>query len=128
MRHEYAHPTVILLLDEHLTADNAEAKEWLKESRFFTCEATDIFEALEDISDFTTPRRPDVVLIEVGSLSDDFSLVNEMVRTSSDETMCPIFALSNTGKVVNQKECFEGNLGQLTAELNKMIPHFARAA
>ncbi len=32
----------------------------------------DIFDALEELADFTVRSRPDVILLEVGSLADDF--------------------------------------------------------
>lgn len=127
MGRTYTHQSVILLLDEK-AEDNSYIKQRFQESRFLTFEATDIFQALEDISDFTVRSRPDVVLLEVASLSEDFLFVSEMVQTSLGKDQLAIFALSDTGKIVNSKECFEGNLMQLEAELDKMIPKFAHTA
>ena len=124
MKQGYTHLPVILLLDGN-AIDNDCVKEWFKTSRFLTSETVDIFQALEEISDFTVRCRPDVVLLEVNSLTEDFFTVRKMVQTSSGECGFPIFALSDSGKIINHKECFEGNLTQLKTQLNKMIPELA---
>ena len=122
MRHENEHQPIILLLDGNTSADNKFVKRWFQKSRFFTCEATDIFQALEDISDFTMAQRPDVVLLEVRSMTDDFHVIKKVIRTPAGQTEMPIFAFSENGSVINDTECFEGNLAQLEARLNRMIP------
>jgi CheY-like chemotaxis protein len=133
MRHENEHQPVILLLDGGPSADNKFIKRWFQKSRFLTCEATDIFQALEDVSDFTMPQRPDVVLLEVKSMPEQFQVIRKMIQTPAGQSEMPIFAFSESGKRINHKECFEGNLAELEARLNQMIPagpetHSARAA
>ena len=122
MTHEYTHQPVILLLDGSPSTDNEFIKRWFQKSRFLTCEATNIFEALEEISDFTNFQRPDVVLLEVASMPDDFQVVKRMTQTHSGVSELLIFAFSESGKNVNDGDCFEGNLAQLEAKLNRLIP------
>lgn len=122
MRHEYTHPPVILLIDGSPAADNKFIKRWFEKSRFLTCEATDIFQALEEISDFTMPQRPDVILLEVASLIEGFQIVKTLTHSAAGQNEPPIFAFSESGKIINDRECFEGNLAQLEARLNIMIP------
>ena len=122
MRHETTHQPVILLLDGRPSADNKFIKRWFERSRFLTCEATNIFDALEEISDFTNFQRPDVVLLEVASMPDDFQIIKRMTQTHSGSSELLIFAFSEGGKVVDDGDCFEGNLAQLEAQLNRMIP------
>lgn len=122
MRHETTHQPVILLIDGSSSADNRFIKRWFQKSRFLTCEATDIFQALEEISDFTMPQRPDVILLEVASMTDDFQMVKRMTQTTSGQDELLIFAFSEGGKIVNDRDCFEGNLAQLEAKLNGLIP------
>ena len=126
MKQEYTHLPVILLLDGN-TVDKEFIKNWFKKSRFSTSETIDIFQALEELSDFTVRCRPDVILLEVSSMTEDFFAVKKMVQTSSGECEFPIFALSDSGKIINHKECFEGNLAQLKTQLNKIIPNLANA-
>ncbi len=122
MTHENTHQPVILLLDGSPSADNKFIKRWFERSRFLTCEAADIFDALEEISDFTNFQRPDVVLLEVASIPDDFQVIKRMTQTHPGPSELLIFAFSEGGKVVDDCDCFEGNLAQLEARLNGMIP------
>jgi hypothetical protein len=128
MNREIIHRTVILLLEENSETDICFVKEWFKKSRFLTNETSDVFDALEEISDFTTRSRPDVVLLEVESLRDDFIKLKKMIQTASGKCEFPVFALSESGKIINDNECFEGNLAQVKARLDQMIPKQARAA
>jgi DNA-binding response OmpR family regulator len=118
-----ANQPVIFLCEK--TAGNY-LKEWFEESRFLTSEATDIFQALEEISDFTVSRSPDVILLEVGSLTEELFTIREAVQIFSDEGNIPIFALTDKGKTINDDECFEGSFTKLTAELDRVIPERAR--
>jgi hypothetical protein len=122
MNHETKHQPVILLLDGSPSADNKFIKRWFEKSRFLTFEASDIFDALEEISDFTVSQRPDVVLLEVASMRHDFQFIKRMTHTDMGPNELLIFAFSEGGKIVNDGDCFEGNLAQLEAKLNRMIP------
>jgi hypothetical protein len=122
MRHETTHQPVILLIDGSPTADNKFIKRWFEKSRFLTCEKSDVFEVLEEISDFTTLERPDVILLEVESMSDSYQIIKTLTHSGAGHNEPPIFAFSEGGKVIDDCECFEGNLAQLEAKLNGMIP------
>jgi CheY-like chemotaxis protein len=113
--------SVILLIDGK-AANICFVKEWFKKSRFLTCETRHISQALEEISDFTVRRRPDVILLEVDSLADDFFIFKKILHTSFDGNKLLICALSDSGKTINHKECFEGNLSQLKVKLNQIFP------
>lgn len=122
MRHQTTSQPVILLLDGSPSSDNQFVKRWFEKSRFLTCEANDIFHALEEVSDFTMQQRPEVILLEVASMPEDFRVVKMMTQTPTGQTEMPIFALSETGNVVNDQCCFEGNLTQLAAQLERLFP------
>jgi len=126
MGREYTHQSVILLINGNAAADNRFVKQWLRNSRFLIGEATDIFQALEELSDFTVCRRPDVILLEVDSLATDFLMVREMVQNLFAHSCLPILALSESGKILNHKDCFEGNLTQLKTQLEKIFPKFTQ--
>jgi CheY-like chemotaxis protein len=127
MRHETTHQPVILLIDGSPAADNTFIKRWFEKSRFLTCETNDVFQALEEISDFTMVQRPDVILLEVESMTDGFQTVKTLTHSVAGQNEPPIFAFSENGKVINDCECFEGNLAQLEAKLNRMIPLYGNA-
>lgn len=126
MRHETTHQPVILLIDANPTTDNKFIKRWFEKSRFLTCEKTDIFEVLEEISDFTKSERPDVILLEVESITDGFQIVKTLTHSAvAGQNEPQILALSESGAVINDCECFEGNLAQLAAKLDGMIPVYS---
>lgn len=127
MNREIIHRTIILLLESNSEKNVCFVKDWLKNKRILTNETNDIFEALEEISDFTTRLRPDVILLQVQSLREDFAKLKKMIQTPSGKCEFPVFALSDSGKVINDKECFEGNLAQVKARLDLMIPKAAYA-
>jgi ribosomal protein S18 len=122
MNREIIHQTAIVMFDGKSSADNEFIKNWFKNSRFSTNETTDIFQAIEEISDFTVSARPDVVLLEVDSIEKDYKTVREMTNYLSENGKFPIFALSDAGKIVNDRECFEGNLKKVEARLERIIP------
>ncbi len=62
MEREYTHQSVIILLEVGAAADNRFVKQWFRKSRFVTGETSDIFQALEEISDFTVCRCPDCLV------------------------------------------------------------------
>lgn len=119
MKQTRLNQTVIFLCER--TAGSYQLKEWLEKSKFLTSEARDIFQALETVSDFTVSDSPDVILLEVNSLKEDFIIVREAVHAFAAQGRLPIFALSGNDKIINDKECFEGNFTKLTAELDKVI-------
>lgn len=120
MKQASANQPVIFLCEK--TAGSHRLKKWLEESRFLTSEAADIFQVLEEISDFTVSCSPDVILLEVRSLNEDFSAVREAVQNLSGKDNLPIFALSDKEKNINCDGCFQGDFTKLTAELNRIIP------
>jgi hypothetical protein len=119
------------VLDGKETAGKDFVRRWLKKSRFSTIEVSDVFQALEEMSDFTIRSRPDVIVMEVASLSEDFRIIKNIVQiSSSDIHECPIFAFSSSGEIAGDKENFQVNLHQLEAKLDEIIPKlsYVRAA
>lgn len=102
---------VIVLMDKESSGDQAMIRQWFEDSRFATCEASNVFEALEHLSDFTLGSRPDVLLLDVECCEDELPIVREV----SD---LPVMALS--GKHV--KNGVSANFGQVVSHLNRLIP------
>lgn len=128
MQHAKTPATVILLLDGKSIQGNEFIKEWLDESPFITNESTDFFDLLEDLSDFTMQSRPDVVLFEAKSLKNDYFLLRQMMKSYTEDDEFPILALSDSGNVVNDNFCFEGNFAEVKAQLTKVLPRTLAAA
>lgn len=116
------HLPVILLIDKD-GQNRFPAKEWLKESRFRTWEAMNVFDALEGINDFTLKNRPDVVVLNVESMLRDFELlVGLLLNGKPDESEFPIFALSGGERMIGAADIFEGDLAELKAKLEELVP------
>ncbi len=130
-KQEFTNTSVILLLDGKTGDDNVFIKEWFEKSRFSTYEAVDVFQAFEELSDFTMRCRPDVILIEVGSLSKNFLVIQNTVQTLSGEIEFPLFALNDEGKSeIDSANCFAANLDELEIKLDRIFPKpsYAHAA
>lgn len=128
MNTDFKHLPVILLV-ESPKSGHIPAREWLQQSRFRTWEAMNVFEALEGISDFTIRSRPDVILLNVESVKDNFNLLSELLlQGGMDELEFPIFALSGCNPLIKDVALFEGDLSEIKIKLEEMVPMAAAAA
>jgi len=104
------------------SSDRGSLRNWLESSRFNTCEASDIFQALEQISDFSVRERPDVVLLEVESPQSEYALYQRMMDETLYECEPAVLALAGDAEKTSGEFCFEGNLAQVASRLEGMIP------
>ena len=95
-----------------------EIREWFENSRFATFEATNVFDALEQLSDFTMETRPDVVLLNVDCSDDEMSIVENVSEL-------PVVAFPNGGSSNSHRtgKYFNANIGKVASRLNELIPH-----
>jgi hypothetical protein len=112
---------VLLLLDSQ-GGDNSLVKMWFEKSRFQTAQFEDVFQVLEELSDFTVRRSPDVIILEVASFLNNFSSVAEIIQTLPADSKVPIFSSSEFGSFSDFDGSFKGDLNQLNIELEKIIP------
>lgn len=119
-----SHPPVIVLLDGRAATQNSPIKNWLRHSRFTTCETADLLTLMEAITDYTRSERPDVFVLEVDSLTDDLDSIQQYIRTSAtDETELPVLALAPIDKFPKRDDCFVGSFKQVKEKLNAYIPN-----
>jgi DNA-binding response OmpR family regulator len=112
------HLPVILLVGKRKKSHD-EVDAWLAESPYSADEATDVFQALERVSDFTVGETPDVVFLHVESLEDDLQLLEQMLGTSISKPGVSVIALTDRER---QADSMSG-LGVLARQLNQLIPH-----
>lgn len=127
MNRKNTYSAAILMLSSMSNTEHGEIKKWFENSRFLTSEATDIFQALEIISDFTIRQCPEVVLLDVDSFADDFPFINKMVSVMTIDGEISILALSDSGKKIKNKNCFEGNFAEVRTQLDKILPEHKRS-
>lgn len=114
---------IILLITREESENCYSLKQWLRKNKFLTREATDVFQVIEEINDFTVRRCPDVILLEVEA--DEHESVTEMFHVSSGTTEIQIVAFSKTTGGKNQKLA---SVSQLKAKFNEVLPPLSRAA
>lgn len=122
MNLQQTHPSVILLMNNGAAIDHNPVRRWLENSRFNTCEAENIFEALELITDFTDRQRPDVVLLEVESPASEFAAFHRLVDSGPDDCEHAIFALREDGETGDDSDCCHGSFAELASRLEGLIP------
>jgi len=71
---EYS-PVVVMVERGDTTGDGQTAREWVEQSSYNSCEAHDIFEAIEEMSDFTTEFRPEVIVLDADCCEDEADAV-----------------------------------------------------
>lgn len=118
---------MIMLVDSNMKTERNSAGNWLQNSRFSVRRAKDVSEALEQISDFTTEGRPDVVMLELQSVANEFGDIEKIIRMFSAIGETPVFVLSQKERKVDRAKCFEGNLSQISEELERIFPKLSRA-
>lgn len=117
---------IILLIDRQ-AQDNGLLKQWLTANEFCTHVATDIFEVIEEITDFTMRECPDVILLEIDSSSRGF--VEEMFQSSSVTSEIRIISFSTRTPAPNRRAKSQtGNITQLKAGFNEALTALSRAA
>lgn len=119
------HPPVILLLGRRSGASDSIDK-WLTESRYTAIEAADVFQALEQVSDFTLPARPDVIFLHGDSIDIDLKFVRTLVATSADEPDVPIIDFANEARSLDG-ETFARAIDGLACRLDEFIPNHSTA-
>ena len=106
---------VIVLMDKETAGEHSQIRRWFEDSRFSTCEASNVFEALEQLSDFTIQKRPDVVLIDVDCCEDELPLARNVAGL-------PVMALSKSTMQKKAGNFYPANLGAVVSKLNQLIP------
>lgn len=114
------HSPVILILGERARGKDA-VDEWLAASRYSASEAKDVFQVLEQVSDFTIRDRPDVIFFHASSLASDREFIESLVATAATEPDIPIIDFSY-GSKSGENVSFENAIAGLACKLDQFIP------
>ena len=121
---------IILLVGEY-GKENGFIKNWLESNNFSTREAVDVFEVLDEISDFTVRECPDIFMLQVKSQAADFDKINDLVQTFSDSSDILVASVSSKDGFINEKNN-EKNISHrfsgVEANLNALLPALSRSA
>jgi hypothetical protein len=84
--------TVVLLFDER-SPGHHHLKKWLHDRGYLAWEANDVCHAIEELSDFTVESRPDVVMLAVQSLEDNYAVIRDALQISPSNDSISVFAV-----------------------------------
>ncbi|MDQ3130454.1 MAG: hypothetical protein M3Q99_06805 [Acidobacteriota bacterium] len=125
MREKSRQPVILLVGDCGKEYDFI--KNWLESNEFSTRETADVYEVLDEISDFTVRRCPDVFMLQATSQSGDFNEINELVQTFSDCSDILVACVSGEEKSADSKNTSQP-FSKTEANLNALLPALSRAA
>jgi hypothetical protein len=109
--------SVIIIHDTNNRYDFDSVRDWFASSDLEACEAADLFDAIDQMSDFTEIGCPDVFLVKVRPGSQQDKLIREF-DASCDSLEVPIAVLSDT-RNENEKRNFNfGSVRGLKANLD----------
>lgn len=113
--------TSVIVIHETNNRYNYESvREWFAASDLEACEAADLFDAIDKMSDFTEVALPDVFLVKVQPGSGQDILLRE-VDANFDHTEVPIAVLSDKKGIGEQRHFNFGSLRGLKANLDKPL-------
>lgn len=96
MQAQQTHPGVILLTQNLSSSDLSSVRAWFEESDFKLCEAANVFQAIERLSDFTQSYRPDVVLLEANCPDTDFAIIRELAGQLENGSEPSVYSFTST--------------------------------
>jgi CheY-like chemotaxis protein len=117
MRSATQHLPVILVLGKR-KKNHDEVDEWLAGSRYSTHEAQDVFQALEQVSDFTVRDTPDVVYLHVDKMDTELAMLEHMLVSAVGEPCASVVAFSDQ----DSTDTGTAGFGVLKRQLDRLIP------
>ena len=116
-----AYSPVVLVLDGALS-DGIAAKKWVDESEYHSAQVADAFQALEEMSDFTMPYRPEVIVLDADSShmrAAGFKRTLDAVHTSD----VPVIAVSEGSIHSTAGDGLELAPAELSEHMELLISH-----
>lgn len=126
MKQKVNHQSVILLVEE-CSKENVLIKDWLESNNFSTRETTNVYDALDEISDFTVDCCPDVFMLPVGSPANDFATIEELVQTYSESGDIFVTTFSDADGVGVNRDAFSQRFSNTKTSVN-VLPQAVTAA
>lgn len=113
---------VVVVVDREETPDGAAAREWVEQSEYNSCEAHDVFEAIEEMADITMPFRPEVIMLDADCCEQEAETVKETLDAIHTSEV-PVFTVSNARINATGGGRFDIAPGELPEQLEMLITH-----
>jgi hypothetical protein len=125
MKQKVNHQSVILLVEE-CSKENVLIKNWLESNNFSTRETKNIYDALDEISDFTVDHCPDVFMLPVSSPVNDFATIEELVQIYSESGDIFVTTFSDADGVGVNRDAFSRQFSSAKTNID-VLPRAAVA-
>ena len=114
---------VIVMVEADNFNDREDIHQWFEDSRFRVVDAVNVFDALEAFADFTVRDQPEVVLLNVDCCDVDLPMIRTTFAAASGENSPYIIGVTNHGNDATSDSCYQGDLAQIAARLDRLIPN-----
>ena len=115
MNAEPHHSPVIVLLGSR-SAGCDPFDQWLQASRYRAWAAADVFQLLDQMSDFTIRNRPDVVFLHLGSTGEERALTLSLIEAGIPHADVPVIDLAMESRDIDI------TISALADQLDQFIP------
>ncbi len=109
----------LLLLVESRSARSAYVLNWLQHKGFVTWWATDVAHAMEELSDFTVQKRPDVVMTEASPLSECLHTLRADLCGPESQGDVSVVAMCDRGGQASAERFYATDLAQLETIIDR---------
>lgn len=97
MNDDPGYSPVVVMVEREDSGDGQAAREWVEQSAYNSCEAQDVFEAIEEMSDFTMEFRPDVIVLDADCCEAEAETVmHTLEEIQLNEVPIPVLAVSES--------------------------------
>ena len=114
------HSPVILLLGKQ-SAANDPFDRWLEASPYRAWEASDVFQLLDQVSDYTVRNWPDVVFLHVGATVEELDFIRSLIDAGTSEAGLPVIDLVNASSSLSKSD-LDVTISSLRLQLDQFIP------
>ena len=125
VRSSHHSPVILLLAKQSITSDSLD--RWLEESRYRAWEASDVFQLLDQLSDYTVRKRPDVVFLHVGATSEEQDFIRSLIEAGTSESGRRVIDLV-TASTPDATRDIDMTISTLEDQLDQFIPQQNAAA
>jgi hypothetical protein len=119
---DHSNSPVLLVYETNKRYGFDAVQQWFDKSSFNAYEAADVFEAIEELSDYTIQFPPDVILLRINSRAKEYPMIQQLANDARLSSFVLPTALFTDGTEADDSAYIFGNLGELKAQLDKARP------
>ncbi|HEY2847855.1 MAG TPA: hypothetical protein VGI80_08555 [Pyrinomonadaceae bacterium] len=125
---ENTYSPVVVMVEREDAGDGQSAREWVEQSAYNSCEAHDIFEAIEEMADFTKEFRPEVIVLDADCCEDEAETVaHTLAEIHLSNIPIPVLAVSESSIHATDGGRLEVTPEDLPDQLEMLISHASAA-